>query len=194
MASLQHTTRDRLSAGNGSTSQPGTVQRHDVKPSLLGNFTSEASSDYPGERGRAGKSLLLQSRRKGKRVLESHRRVKENFLSSASFRCSWEGPLSCLSPKGCATQCQGKKNMQRPLAARTENKTYLSKDLEVPGGRRQWEPHAEEHLSSPEYPNQTEKVFCLNEMLLKKNYIRHTAPHSAFLKPTTLFLQFIFKK
>lgn len=67
---------------------------------------------------RAVKSLSLQNRRKRKRALESHRRVNKDFLLSASFRCSWEGPLGCLSPKTCAPPCQRKHG--RCLAARTE--------------------------------------------------------------------------
>lgn len=126
-----------------AVSHDGMIQRNDQKLSPLGNFTSEASSDNPSERRRAGKSLLLQNRRKRKSALESHKGVNKNFLSSASFRCSWEGPLGCLSPKGCAPQCQRKHG--RRLTARTDMRLkYLSKDLEVHRGRRQWEPQAEE--------------------------------------------------
>lgn len=143
MAFLQQNTNDRLSAGNGNAFHDGMIWRNDQKLSLLGNFTSEATSDNPSERRRAGKSLSVQNTRKRKRALESHRRVNKNFLPSASFRCSWEGPHGCLSPKGCAPQCQRKH--RRCLAARTEMRLkYLRKDLEVHGGKRQWEPHAEE--------------------------------------------------
>lgn len=135
MAFLQQNTKDRLSAGNGNASHDGTIQRNDQKLPPLGTFTSEASCDNPIERRRAGTSLSLQNTRKRKRALESHRRVNKNFLSSASFRCSWEGPLGCFSPKGCAPQCQRKH--RRCLAARTETRLKcLSKDLEVHGGRR----------------------------------------------------------
>lgn len=51
-------------------------------------------------------SLSLQNKRK--RALESHREVNKKFLSPASFRRSWEGALSCLSPKGRAPQGQRK--------------------------------------------------------------------------------------
>lgn len=78
---LQQNKNDRLSAGNGNAAHDGTIWKNDPKHSLLGNFTSEASSDNFIERTRAGKSLLLQNRRKRKRALENHRRVNKNFIS-----------------------------------------------------------------------------------------------------------------
>lgn len=114
MPFLQENINDRLSAGNGNGAHDGMMQRNEQKLSLLGNFTSETSSDKPIDRRRAGKSLLLQNRRKRKRALESHRKVNKNFLSSVSFRCSWEGPLCHLSTKGCAPQCQNTEDALQP--------------------------------------------------------------------------------
>lgn len=59
-------------------------------------------------------SLSCCKTRKRKRALENHRKVNKNFLSSASFRCSWEGPLCCLSPKGCAPLCQNAEDVLQP--------------------------------------------------------------------------------
>lgn len=81
MAFLQQNTNDRLSAGNGNAAHNGTIWRNDPKLLLLGNFSSEASSDNFIERTKAGKFLLLQNRRKRKRALESHRRLNKNFIS-----------------------------------------------------------------------------------------------------------------
>lgn len=107
MAFLQLNPTHRLSAGNGNAAhkapQEGTIR----------NFQHwETSHRKPALiillRGEELASFSLQNRRKRKRALESHRKVNKNFLSPASFRWSWEGPLGCLSPKGCAPQCQRK--------------------------------------------------------------------------------------